>query len=275
MLESEHTLHSCLCPNLTARGEFKLKPLRGLWTAKKSAAAPGRFLILFISRTGPAPSDTSQIAKSVADGQQLREAQLVPVWIGDVKETLTPWCISRGLNDQSLSLERPVVHVHVINSKNSSTPPRELVPPARHQVDESFAGPQAAEGCTLVAVKQLESELPVEFNGTSHIVDGERHCTDVPDHTVGLRLSLSGSIIDSGFVMALSFASDIRPLFRDSPDVDSMQGYGLDLSSYADVKARAAEIYEALANGSMPCDEAWPKERLELFKHWMDEGFAP
>ena len=75
--------------------------------------------------------------------------------------------------------------------------------------------------------------------------------------------------------MAVSFASDIRPLFRDSPDVDSMQGYGLDLSSYADVKARAAEIYEALANGSMPCDEAWPNERLELFKQWMDEGMNP
>ena len=75
--------------------------------------------------------------------------------------------------------------------------------------------------------------------------------------------------------MAVSFASDIRPLFRDSPDVDSMQGYGLDLSSYADVKARAAQVYAALANGSMPCDEAWPKERLDLFKQWMDEGFAP
>ena len=43
--------------------------------------------------------------------------------------------------------------------------------------------------------------------------------------------------------MATSFAVDIRPLFRDSPDVDSMQGYGLDLSSYEEVKARAPEIY--------------------------------
>jgi hypothetical protein len=75
--------------------------------------------------------------------------------------------------------------------------------------------------------------------------------------------------------MAVSFASNILPLFRDSPDVDSMEAYGLDLSSYADVKARAAEIYEALANGSMPCDEAWPRERLELFKQWMDEGSPP
>ena len=75
--------------------------------------------------------------------------------------------------------------------------------------------------------------------------------------------------------MALSFSADIRPLFRDSPDVDTMQGYGLDLSNYNDVKARATEIYEALANGTMPCDEPWPKERLALFKQWMDEGVAP
>jgi hypothetical protein len=75
--------------------------------------------------------------------------------------------------------------------------------------------------------------------------------------------------------MALSFASDIRPLFRDSLDVDSMQGYGLDLSSYEEVKAKAPEIYARLEDGSMPCDEPWPKERLELFKQWMDEGSAP
>ena len=71
--------------------------------------------------------------------------------------------------------------------------------------------------------------------------------------------------------MALSFATDIRPLFRDSPDVDTMRGYGLDLSSYEEVKARAAEIYETLANGSMPCDEPWPEDRLALFKRWMEE----
>ena len=75
--------------------------------------------------------------------------------------------------------------------------------------------------------------------------------------------------------MPLSFATDIRPLFRDSPDVDSMQGYGLDLSSYEDVKAKAAEIYARLEDGSMPCDEPWPAERIALFKQWIDEGLAP
>jgi hypothetical protein len=75
--------------------------------------------------------------------------------------------------------------------------------------------------------------------------------------------------------MAVSFAHDIRPLFRDSPDIDSMKEYGLDLSSYEDVKAQADAIYARLEDGSMPCDGAWPEERMALFKQWMEEGMVP
>jgi len=75
--------------------------------------------------------------------------------------------------------------------------------------------------------------------------------------------------------MPFSFASDIRPLFRDTPDVDSMKDYGLDLSSYDQVKAQAEKIYETLDDGSMPCDAPWPAEQVALFKRWMDEGMAP
>lgn len=75
--------------------------------------------------------------------------------------------------------------------------------------------------------------------------------------------------------MALSFAKDIRPLFRDSPDVDSMKDYGLDLSSFTDVKAQAEEIYSRILDESMPCDEPWPKDQIAKFKQWMDEGMAP
>jgi hypothetical protein len=71
--------------------------------------------------------------------------------------------------------------------------------------------------------------------------------------------------------MALSFARDIRPLFRDT-DVDSMQKYGLDLSSYSDVKDKAQAIYATLVGGTMPCDTAWSKDRVAIFKRWMDEG---
>jgi len=81
--------------------------------------------------------------------------------------------------------------------------------------------------------------------------------------------------IVGGLNMALSFANDIRPLFRDTPDVDTMKPLGLDLSSYDDVKEKAAGIYAVLKGGSMPCDGAWPEAQLALFKRWMDEGMAP
>jgi hypothetical protein len=67
-----------------------------------------------------------------------------------------------------------------------------------------------------------------------------------------------------------SFASDIRPLFRDQ-DVEAMN-FAFDLSDYETVKANAEGIYERLADGSMPCDEAWPDERVALFRRWIDEG---
>jgi hypothetical protein len=73
--------------------------------------------------------------------------------------------------------------------------------------------------------------------------------------------------------MALSFANDIRSLFRDD-DVDTMKRYGLDLSSYEQVKENASKIYATVEDGSMPCDEPWPRDRVALFKRWMDEGMG-
>ncbi len=75
--------------------------------------------------------------------------------------------------------------------------------------------------------------------------------------------------------MALSFAKDIRPLFRDSPDVETMKDFGLDLSSYNDVKAQAEEIYARVLDGSMPCDDPWPKDRVAVFREWMEGGRLP
>jgi hypothetical protein len=81
--------------------------------------------------------------------------------------------------------------------------------------------------------------------------------------------------MEEGALMAVSFGHEIRPLFRDSPDVDSMKEYGLDLSSYDDVRAQADAIYARLEDGSMPCDGAWPEKQVALFKQWMEEGMAP
>ena len=68
-----------------------------------------------------------------------------------------------------------------------------------------------------------------------------------------------------------SFATDIRPLFRDR-DVDEMQ-FAFDLSQYDDVKSNAQAIYERLMDGSMPCDGPWSADSIALFRQWIDEGF--
>jgi hypothetical protein len=68
----------------------------------------------------------------------------------------------------------------------------------------------------------------------------------------------------------LSFERDIRPLFREE-DVESMSGH-FDLSSYEEVRDHAEAIHARLAEGSMPCDGAWPADSVERFGQWMDAG---
>jgi hypothetical protein len=73
----------------------------------------------------------------------------------------------------------------------------------------------------------------------------------------------------------LSFAEDIRPLFREK-DVKEMKDNGnFDLSVYEDVKEWAQSISAWLADGSMPCDGAWSQDKLDKFKQWMDQGMEP
>jgi hypothetical protein len=68
----------------------------------------------------------------------------------------------------------------------------------------------------------------------------------------------------------LSFARDIRPLFR-TKDRDSMQS-AFDLFDYADVAEHADAIVGALRSGKMPCDGAWPASQVEKLQQWIDMG---
>ena len=70
-----------------------------------------------------------------------------------------------------------------------------------------------------------------------------------------------------------SFAADIAPLWRDD-DVESML-FAFDLRSYGEVRERAEDIWERLDEGSMPCDEEWPADRVALVRSWIDGGMAP
>jgi hypothetical protein len=73
--------------------------------------------------------------------------------------------------------------------------------------------------------------------------------------------------------MALSFATDIRPLFRDE-DIECMKPAGVDLDDpvWMCVPANAQSVYGAVSDGSMPPDEPWSTDRVSLFKKWMDAG---
>ena len=73
-------------------------------------------------------------------------------------------------------------------------------------------------------------------------------------------------------VRSLSFAADIRPLFRPY-DIDSMKEYkGIDLSSYEEVKKRAEVIYGRLSAKTMPCDGPWTDDSVQKFRDWMESG---
>jgi CDGSH-type Zn-finger protein/ferredoxin len=65
----------------------------------------------------------------------------------------------------------------------------------------------------------------------------------------------------------------IKPLFRQR-DRDSMR-FAFDLWSLEDVRAHADAILARLQAGTMPCDGAWPPERVAAFQRWVAAGSPP
>jgi hypothetical protein len=72
---------------------------------------------------------------------------------------------------------------------------------------------------------------------------------------------------------SLSFASDIKPMFRER-DRGAMLSH-FDLWSAADVVAHGDAIVAQLSSGSMPCDSSWSEERVARLKAWLADGAKP
>jgi hypothetical protein len=66
----------------------------------------------------------------------------------------------------------------------------------------------------------------------------------------------------------VSFDTHIKGLFREQ-DRKSMM-FAFDLWDYDDVRDNADDIVERLDDGSMPCDDPWPPERIALFTRWVE-----
>jgi hypothetical protein len=68
----------------------------------------------------------------------------------------------------------------------------------------------------------------------------------------------------------VSFAQHIKPLFRRT-DRDAMS-FAFDLWDVDDVRANAGAILSQLQDGSMPCDDGWAPDKVELFGRWIATG---
>jgi succinate dehydrogenase/fumarate reductase cytochrome b subunit len=97
---------------------------------------------------------------------------------------------------------------------------------------------------------------------------------DKPISTIPPSLDQPDELKKGVSMIVLSFAAEIRPLFRDK-DIKAMKPMGIDLSSYEDVKKHIRDIYARLSAKGMPCDEPWSDGHLQKLKEWMQSGMAP
>lgn len=72
-----------------------------------------------------------------------------------------------------------------------------------------------------------------------------------------------------------TFENDVKPLFRERDRGSMLSVAQFDLWSRDDVAEHSQEILQRLEDGSMPCDEAWPEERVTIFRQWVGAGMPP
>jgi CDGSH-type Zn-finger protein len=139
---------------------------------------------------------------------------------------------------------------------------------------------RAADETMLPADPQFRGALTSFLEWTSRVTDTPPPAWDwgpagPPDETPAQTSAVDDqeAIPLPGPDETVSFEANIKPLFREH-DRQSME-FALDLWSRDDVQAHAADILDKLSSGSMPCDGAWPADRVEVFKRWTETGFQP
>ena len=69
-----------------------------------------------------------------------------------------------------------------------------------------------------------------------------------------------------------SFDQDVKPLFRERDRSSMLSVAKFDLWKHNDVVEHSSAILGRLEDGSMPCDQPWPDDRIALFRRWIDAG---
>jgi hypothetical protein len=78
------------------------------------------------------------------------------------------------------------------------------------------------------------------------------------------------SVVLPGADEPVSFEQHIKGLFRPM-DRNSMK-FVFDLWTVDDVRRHGSAILARLRGGTMPCDGAWPTEKVDVFERWLATG---
>jgi hypothetical protein len=123
---------------------------------------------------------------------------------------------------------------------------------------KDVASALATVGRTLTAVGDSLARHFADWGATSRFATG-----------VGETATLSRAAL-SREDQPMRFEGDIKPLFREV-DRNAMR-FAFDLWSPDDVSSHADAILGRLEAGTMPCDGAWPAERVAVFRRWIEAG---
>lgn len=148
----------------------------------------------------------------------------------------------------------------------------------------NFGETWIARACSPVDVLCLAIRMACHANGHASPPSGSLFLRDwirrlAPDNVPAGQIGIGAEPVpprEAGAAPVpvptpLSFANDIRPLFRDKDRKRML--FKFDLFSHDDVKLNAPDILDAVSSGRMPCDTPWDGRKIELFKQWMDAGF--
>ncbi len=128
----------------------------------------------------------------------------------------------------------------------------------------------------------LHAGPPFELPYTVNLPEGEPQRWRCPDNDPPGQIGLQHErdpkpeALTPPPVGTLSFESDIKGLFRESPDRTAMLAIaGFDLHRYEDVRDHADAIAARLEDGTMPCDGGWTPDRIATFRKWIEDGKQP